>query len=482
MNKSVKKLCLLSIILIIISTIIIFVMGRTYELRFANNKNVNDYQVIVENEIGEVEVLDNTQINGERIIKIKAKREGIVYVTLDYGEYKEGKVVYVHKGLVITDNNYFGRSTWCEVIPISISIVLIYGIYLLIKKYRTSVKENLYQYKNIAYLGIIIFMSLFTLSNILSIFNYQGIYDTINKIINSMSVVSFFLFPIALVTFILVTISNINLIRKEGKSLKNLLGLFLGIFLCVSTLLPDLIYKLLMKSQMIDIYNLNSIGPYLYNFIESLVYLSIAYLECILIGTIIVGIKSVRRKVKYNKDYMIILGSQINKDGSLTPLLKGRADKAIEFRNKQLESTGKDLIFIPSGGKGTDEVISEGQAIKKYLLECGINEKNILVDNKSKNTYENIRNSYKLIKSKDANIGYSTTNYHVLRAGLIATEQGLKLEGIGSKTKAYFWINAFIREFIGTLYSEKKKHIIVVSVIIVILILMLSITYLANNI
>ena len=95
--------------------------------------------------------------------------------------------------------------------------------------------------------------------------------------------------------------------------------------------------------------------------------------------------------------------------------------------------------------------------MKNYLLEQGIEEKNILVENKSKNTYENIKLSYKLINNKKANIGFSTTNYHVLRAGLIATEQGLKLEGIGSKTKTYFWINAFIREFIGTLYSEKKE-------------------------
>lgn len=99
----------------------------------------------------------------------------------------------------------------------------------------------------------------FAISNFFSIFSYNGLFETINNIVRSMSLISFFLFPAALVTFILVTISNIKLIRKEGKSLKNLLGLFLGIFLCVSTLLPDYIYGILMKSQKINIYNLNSI-------------------------------------------------------------------------------------------------------------------------------------------------------------------------------------------------------------------------------
>ena len=316
----------------------------------------------------------------------------------------------------------------------------------------------------------------------MSIFNYQGLFETINKIINSMSFISYILFPIAVITFILVTISNINLIRREGKSLKNLLGLFLGIFICLSTLLPEFIYGLLMKSQIINIYNLNSAGPYLYDFVESLIYLTIAYLECILIGTIIIAIKSVKKTPSYNKDYMIILGCQIKKDGSLTPLLKGRVDRALAFRNEQLKTTKKDLIFIPSGGKGADEIISESAAMKKYLLEKGIKEKNILVEDKSTTTYENIKFSKKLIKDNNANIAFSTTNYHVLRAGLIATMQGLKLEGVGSSTKSYFWINAFIREFIGTLYSERKKHIIAFGLITITLVTMIAITYLANNI
>lgn len=166
---------------------------------------------------------------------------------------------------------------------------------------------------------------------------------------------------------------------------------------------------------------------------------------------------------------------------SAVVLLKGRVDKALEFRNRQLQVTGKDLFFIPSGGKGENEIISEAQAMKNYLLSQGIKEENILLENRSANTDENIMFSNRLIQQKDASVGFSTTNYHVLRAGLIATEQGLKLEGIGSKTKAYFWINAFIREFIGTLYYERKKHVIYFVIIAFIILIMVSITYIANN-
>ena len=481
MKKNIKRLCLLSLILITISITIIQVTGKTYTTKFLFNTKY-DYKLELENETGKVKIIEEKVEKGKYLVKVKAQKPGKALLILNIGGLQEGKTLYIHKNMVITESSYFGKSTCSEVIPISILIITCYILYLLIKKYTKSKKENLYQYNNIAYLGIIIFMSFFAINNIFQIFNYSGFIDTIRIITTSISFVSSILFPVALITFIPVTISNINLIRKEGKSFKNLLGLFLGIFICISTLLPDYIYSILQKSPQLDIHNLNSLGPYLYNFFETLIYLTITYLECILIATIIIAIKSVYTKIKYNKDYMIILGCQIKKDGTLTPLLKGRVDKAIEFRNEQLKQTGKDLIFIPSGGKGKDEVTSEAEAMKKYLLKKGIEEKNIIVEDKSTNTYTNIKNSYKLIKNKKANIAFSTTKYHILRAGLIATSQGIILEGIGSKTKAYFWINAFIREFIGTIYSERKKHIIVFIIIIIIIILTNVLYYIDNNI
>ena len=477
MKNSIKKLIILSLLLIIIYVIIILICGKTYSFSVISNKDIN-----IINEEDVVEVLDVKKETDRTIVKIKPLKPGKTSLIVDYGSHMTYQVLYVHKSMIITDNSYFGKSNASEVIPISFSIILIYSLVLLIKKYISSIRDNIFQYKNIAYLGIIVFTSFFALSNIISIFNYRGLSQTINNTISSMTALSILLYPIAVITFVMVTISNIILIRKEGKSLRNLLGLFLGIFICVLTVLPNFVYGILMKAQIVDIYNLNSIGPYAYSFVESIVYLVIAYLECVLIGTIIIAIKSVKKKVTLDKDYIIILGCQIRKDGTLTPLLKGRVDKALEFRNKQLKESNKDLIFIPSGAKGSDEVISEAEAMKNYLLTQGIDEKSILVDDKSKNTFENIKFSNKLIKKKNANIAFSTTNYHVLRAGLIATEQGLKLDGLGSSTKSYFWINAFIREFIGTLFEERKKHIIVFSLIIVILILMITITYFDNNI
>ena len=194
--------------------------------------------------------------------------------------------------------------------------------------------------------------------------------------------------------------------------------------------------------------------------------LVIAYLECILFGTVIMGIIAAKHIPRYDKDYVIIPGCQIRKDGSLTPLLRARVDKAVEFAAAQEEKTGKAPAFVVSGGKGSDEIISEADAMRNYLLSRGIEGRRILTEAKSRDTEENIRFSADLIRqeAENARIAFSTTNYHVFRTGNIAWESGIGMEGIGAGTKAYFWINAFIREYIATLVQEKKKHLITLGV------------------
>ena len=186
-----------------------------------------------------------------------------------------------------------------------------------------------------------------------------------------------------------------------------------------------------------------------------------------MIATLYCNIKASKHIPRYDKDFIIILGSKINSNGTLTPLLKGRVDKAIDFGNKQYESTKKKIIYIPSGGQGSDEVMAEAQAIYKYLIDKGIKDKQIIIEDKSTSTKENMKFSKRIIDDtkKDAKISFATTNYHVFRSGVIAGELGIDCEGIGSKTKWYFYTNALIREFIANLVQERKRHIIILLMI-----------------
>ena len=231
-----------------------------------------------------------------------------------------------------------------------------------------------------------------------------------------------------------------------------------------------------------DVHNERGIALYVALFVEALVSAAVAYLECVLVGTVVLGFKAAHRMPSFDKDYILIHGCQIRKDGTLTNLLKGRADRAVEFARMQKDAAGKDIVFVPSGGQGSDEVITEAAAISNYLKSIGIPEKQILLEDKSVNTYENLRNAAKLIEARGGgNVAFSTTNYHVLRTGLLATALGLRYEGIGSPTKSYFWINAFIREFIATLYSERKSHLRTVAILTVLILLMVGMMYVSNN-
>lgn len=328
-----------------------------------------------------------------------------------------------------------------------------------------GVKRNLYQYENIRRMGLLIFLGVFLIWNTVNFIidlkngRLTSLYIMVMDVKDSVAIFTLFMFPVALITSVLVTVSNAILLKKEGKTWKNLLGLILGGFICVSTVF--LVVGTSSQPYRAEFFAM--LTDYLY-YLYALI---IAYLECILIGTIAMGIIAAKHIPHYDKDYVIIPGCQIRKDGSLTPLLRARVDRAMEFAAAQKEKTGKEPVFVVSGGKGADEIISEADAMRNYLLSSGIEDSRIVNENKSRNTEENIRFSAGLIKQEKnpARIAFSTTNYHVFRTGNIAWESGFDMEGVGAKTKSYFWINAFIREFIATLVSEKKKHLVTLSLL-----------------
>ncbi|MBO7402224.1 MAG: hypothetical protein J6U10_04460, partial [Lachnospiraceae bacterium] len=64
-------------------------------------------------------------------------------------------------------------------------------------------------------------------------------------------------------------------------------------------------------------------------------------------------------------------------------------------------------------------------------------------------------------------------------SGFIASRNGIKADGVGAKTKAYFAVNAFIRELIATLEYEKKKHLTAVGFLVGGVVIMESILFLS---
>lgn len=166
-----------------------------------------------------------------------------------------------------------------------------------------------------------------------------------------------------------------------------------------------------------------------------------------------------------NIDYVIVLGAGLIDGREVSPLLAGRIERAAKVYYRQIEKGIKAPILLMSGGQGSDEKLSEAQAMKKYAMSKGIDKDDILIEEKSANTYENMLFSKNIIEERERNwknkhILFATTNYHVFRAGLYAAKAGIKARGIGSRTKLYFKYNAMLREFAAILNMNRKFHII----------------------
>lgn len=157
-------------------------------------------------------------------------------------------------------------------------------------------------------------------------------------------------------------------------------------------------------------------------------------------------------------DYVLVLGAGLIGD-KVTPLLASRIEKGIAIYQKH---PGSKLIM--SGGQGPDELMAEGQAMADYALEQGIPAEDIVIENQSTNTEENLKFSYALMKP-GSQFALVTNYYHVFRALLLARKLKIKCIGYGARTKFYFSLNAFIREFVGYLVMTKKAHLLFLGIV-----------------
>ena len=258
-------------------------------------------------------------------------------------------------------------------------------------------------------------------------------------------------FPFIVTFSVALFISNISLIRHEGKRLVNVLGIILSFLLIGGELFLFVIdYYASGSKYQVMVHDL-------FTNLFAAVYL---YFECMLIGAIFADSLAALYEPEPDKDFLIILGCGLRKDGTPSPLLRGRIDRALDFADRQEALTGKAPIFVTSGGKGPDEVISESASMKRYLLEKGVPESRIVEEDTSTDTRENMKFSKEKIWAIDpeGKVAFATTNYHVFRSGLYARRVKMRAVGMGAKTKWYFWPNAAVREFVGLLTEHRLKQ------------------------
>ncbi len=334
------------------------------------------------------------------------------------------------------------------------------GVYLFVQ-YRRRKKLDFFSYETVLNLGLSLLFLLHTLIFlVVDVFCRFRPDDATGRLLffameYAMTAMVVVAFPLVLLLAFSMAVSNVWLIRHEGMRRTNLLAFLLASLLTVGVAVC--LVAGFVNTQ-IFAFDPRSVWISSARTVISAVFL---YFACILFATQYCCVIAAHRNPPLRQDYVLILGCAIKKDGSLYPLIKGRADKAIDFYHRQKNATGVAPVLVPSGGQGSDEVMAEGEAVRRYLLSQGIPESDILAETKSANTLENMRFSKALIdeRTENARVIFSTTNYHVFRSGILAGDVGLKTDGIAGKTKWYFWPNAQIREFVGLLVRNWKLHL-----------------------
>lgn len=141
----------------------------------------------------------------------------------------------------------------------------------------------------------------------------------------------------------------------------------------------------------------------------------------------------------------VILGNKVNEDGTLSGRLKARLDKGLE-----LYQNGEVKLLLVSGGLGK-EGFYEGDVMKKYLVDAGVPDSLVLVDNTGNNTEATAKNTAALIAAKNIrSVTIISQYFHLVRCRLLFEKAGITDCCIASPS--YFeWRDAFsiTREFAG---------------------------------
>lgn len=162
-------------------------------------------------------------------------------------------------------------------------------------------------------------------------------------------------------------------------------------------------------------------------------------------------IYSANKTVNEKPDYIMILGAGIKGRNMLLIQLQ-RTERALEFIKRN-----PDVKIIVSGGQGKGEDISEAEAMKEYLIKHGVNSKNIIKEEKSKNTMENMKYTSGILNSIDGRgdpkIAVVTSDFHMFRAKFLARRVGLNVEGISAPVNKLLLPNFSVRECFAIIKS-----------------------------
>ncbi|WP_461206984.1 YdcF family protein [Clostridium sp. DL1XJH146] len=158
-----------------------------------------------------------------------------------------------------------------------------------------------------------------------------------------------------------------------------------------------------------------------------------------------------RQKEMSESDYVIVLGAGL-RGNIILASLQYRLEKCVEYVEEYPNTT-----IIVSGGQGPDELVSEAAAMKEFLVNNGVDEEKIIMEDKSTSTMENLQFSKeKIIEdggSTDSTISLITNGFHMYRAKFLAKRVGLEVSSMPAKSYLPAVPNFYVREYFAFVKS-----------------------------
>jgi len=146
-------------------------------------------------------------------------------------------------------------------------------------------------------------------------------------------------------------------------------------------------------------------------------------------------------------DYLLILGGGVRGE-TPSAILQDRLDKSVGYLKSNPE-----VKVIVSGGLGRRAEITEAEAMKRFLVEQGIEAERIIKEEQATSTHQNIKYTKEILTeiNSDYEINLLSSDFHIYRAEKIAQAYQLKTHSLRADTDFFVLLNYLIREYFALL-------------------------------
>ena len=232
-------------------------------------------------------------------------------------------------------NNHDGNLKWINAI---LTLYFAGVVLILFDAFRKQLEYNPYSYNTIIYsgFGLFLFMQVLTRAYLTVRCFLEpagfGTDEMLYTLLNSgknflrLSIPALIIFSVGLF------ISNLKLIRIYGMKFANCLAMMLAVLIVTGLFLIFLLnrYVVLSNSKSLVLNLLLNLAVSVY-----------LYFESMMTGVIIADVIASKYQADPDKDFLIIPGAGLEKDGTPSPILRNRIELARNFYKAQMEKTGK---------------------------------------------------------------------------------------------------------------------------------------------